>query len=368
VKVAAAVDWAIHNPRYGLVAAAILAEIAVVQLQVTWLMVQAVRLRQGDRMAARFANELAYKVLDVLRDDDATADWVRRARAFPRATIRRQLEPLLTITTGGARDGVVGIYRALGLLAEDIEMSRSRLWNRRVRAMRRLALVATTDEAEVLLARHSDRHLIKVIAAQTLVRVGSPEQLLAFLGRLSIPNRLMEQPLAEVLGTASVDQMDTLLDGLPRITDPGVRRLVLVSAAHITPGSCLRYLFEAATDPDKEVRIGACLAASIMAVSDLLPLMLAALRDPAFEVRAQAAKALGRLRMTAAIEPLTTALEDRAFWVRQNAASSLRSFGDQGRRRLEEVAANGRDRFAVDTARQELRRHELLGTPRELAS
>src|SRR5439155_6009514 len=133
-------------------------------------------------------------------------------------------------------------------------MSRSRLWNRRVRAVRRLALVASPDEAEVLLERQNDRHLIKVVAAQTLVRVGTPEQLLAFLGQLSIPNRLMEQPLAEVLATASREQMDVLLDGLSRITDPGVRRLVLVSVARVSPATCLRYLFEAAADPDKEVR------------------------------------------------------------------------------------------------------------------
>jgi HEAT repeat protein len=85
-------------------------------------------------------------------------------------------------------------------------------------------------------------------------------------------------------------------------------------------------------------------------------------------VRAQAAKTLGRMRIEAAIEPLTAALEDRAFWVRQNAAAALRAFGDPGRRRLEEVAANGRDRFAADTARQELRRHQVLVTARDLAS
>jgi hypothetical protein len=358
----------VSQPRYGLVALAIVVEIVVVQVQVVWLLLQAGLMWRGDKLAARFTQELAGTVLDVLRDDPARAAWVRRAETFPRSIVRRQLEPLLTLTSGEARDGVVGLYRTLGLLAEDIAMSRSTLWNRRVRAIRRLALVASTTEAAVLMERHSDRHLIKVVAAQTLVRVGTPEQLLAFLGRLTIPNRLMEQPLAEVLGTATVEQMDTLLDGLPMITDPGVRRLVLVAGAHISPGSCLRYLFEAAVDQDKEVRIGACIAAATLAVGDLLPLMLAALRDPAFEVRAQAAKALARMRLEAAIEPLTAALEDRAFWVRQNAAAALRAFGDPGRRRLEEVAANGRDRFAADTARQELRRHQLLATVRELAS
>jgi hypothetical protein len=368
VNVSGFIHLLLSQPRYGLVAVAIVGEIVVVQVQIIWLLVQAGRLRRQDKQGARFAQELAGSVLDVLRDEAARAEWVRRARTYPRTIVRRQLEPLLTLTAGEARDGVVGLYRTLGLLAEDIRMSRSVLWNRRVRAIRRLALVASPAEAPVLLERHSDRHLIKVVAAQTLVRVGTPEQLLAFLGRLTIPNRLMEQPLAEVLGTATVEQMDTMLDGLPLITDPGVRRLVLVAGAHISPGSCLRYLFEAAVDDDKEVRIGACIAAATIAVSDLLPLMLAALRDPAFEVRAQAAKALARMRMEAAIDPLTAALEDRAFWVRQNAAAALRAFGDPGRRRLEEVAANGRDRFAADTARQELRRHQLLATARDLAS
>jgi HEAT repeat protein len=72
--------------------------------------------------------------------------------------------------------------------------------------------------------------------------------------------------------------------------------------------------------------------------------------------------------MAAALDPLTRALEDSAFWVRQNAAAALMGFGDIGRRRLEEVASSGRDRFAVDTARQELRRHDLLTAARDLAS
>jgi hypothetical protein len=54
--------------------------------------------------------------------------------------------------------------------------------------------------------------------------------------------------------------------------------------------------------------------------------------------------------------------------VRQNAAAALGALGPEGRGRLEAVVQAGTDRFAVDTARQELHRQELRQTLGALAS
>jgi HEAT repeat protein len=217
--------------------------------------------------------------------------------------------------------------------------------------------VAGPEEAPALLDRRHDRHIIRVLAAQTLVRVATPEQLFAFMSEMKMPSRLMEQPLAESLAACSEAQIDLLLDRLTDLSDPSLRRLVLVSAARVSPTSCMMRLPLAARAPDKEVRIAACMAISRLGAPELASLAVTALGDEAFEVRAQAAKALGVLRSPVALEPLTRALEDRAFWVRQNAAAALAGLGEPGRRRLTEVVEGGGDKFAVDTARQELNRH-----------
>jgi HEAT repeat protein len=138
--------------------------------------------------------------------------------------------------------------------------------------------------------------------------------------------------------------------------DPCVQRLILVAAARTAPEACLRRLPAAASHADRELRIGACQAVAVLGAAELAPLLVAALVDPAAEVRAQAAKALGRLRVASTLEPLVLALQDSAFWVRQNAAASLGALGVAGRRRLQLVADTMADRFAADSARQELRR------------
>jgi hypothetical protein len=359
---------ALVHPIYGVITAIILVEIALVALQVLWLFGQAWRLGRLASQNQRFAAELGDALPDVGRTPAEREAWVKRARGYPPHIVRHQLEPLLALTHGEARDSLIALYRALGYLAEDIAMSRSKLPASRMRAIRRLSLVAGSAEADVLLERRHDRHMIRVVAAQTLVRVGTAQQLHVFMSEMRIASRLMEQPLAESLGGCSPEQIELLLDRLPELCDPGLRRLVLVASARVSPTSCVMRLPLAAASPEKEVRIAACLAIARLGAPELAPLAIAALGDEAFEVRAQAGKALGQLRAVAALEPLTAALEDRAFWVRQNAAAALAALGPLGHTRLRQVVEQGHDKFAVDTARQELRRIDLVGGARALAS
>jgi HEAT repeat protein len=361
-------EQALSHRHYGAVTAIILAEICLVQLQLAWLLGHTLFLRATAREAARFAAQLGDALPDVGRTAEGRARWVRQARSYRRSTLRRQIEPLLAITQGETRDSLVALYRDLGFLAQDISMSRSALTAWRMRAVRRLSLVASAQEAAILLERRNDHHMIRVLAAQTLVRVGTAEQLFAFMVQMRMASRLMEQPLAESLVACTEEQIDLLLDRLSQLVEPSLRRLVLVAAARVAPTSCVMRLPLAVVSSEKEVRIAACLAIARLGAAELAPLAIAALADEAFEVRAQAAKALGVLRALPALEALTGALGDRAFWVRQNAAAALGALGPEGRGRLEAVVQAGTDRFAVDTARQELHRQELRQTLGALAS
>ena len=359
---------ALVHPVYGVITAIILVEVSLVALQVLWLFAQAVRLWRLHRHAARFAAELGDRLSEVGRSDAERGRWLARARRYPRAIVRQQLEPVLALTHGEARTSLIAIYTALDFLAEDIAMSRSSLPASRMRAVRRLSLVATAEEAPVLLERRHDRHMIRVVAGQTLVRVGTADQLYAFLREMRVQSRIMEQPLAESLVGCTPEQIDLLLDRLPELVDPALRRLVLVASARVSPTRCMMQLPLAAASSEKEVRIAACLAIARLGAPELAPLLVGALGDEAFEVRAQAAKALGQLRAVVALDALTKALEDRGFWVRQNAAAALAALGAPGRARLRAIVDEGRDEFAVDTARQELRRIDLLAEAGALAS
>jgi HEAT repeat protein len=347
----------LNSPEYELASTVFLVELSALVLELVWLTWHRLRMRLAARRAATFARLHGDRLLAVLRNPLARAEWIQAARAYPRQLVRTFLEPLLPMTEAEAREALGVVWRALGFLDQDLAMSRSLFWNRRVRAMRRLCLMAGPSEAPALVARAQDRHLIRVMAAQTLVRVGTPEQLRDCISKVTLPSRLLEQPMVEALSAASPAQMEALLGLLASPADPSARRIVLTSAARTAPGACLQRIPEAIRSPEKEVRIGACLAAGMLGTPELVaPLLAALIEDPAFEVRAHAAKALGRLRAPEAMPLLCRAMQDRAFWVRQNAAASLREYGEEGRRKLEEVAAQDKDRFAADTARQELHR------------
>jgi HEAT repeat protein len=318
------------------------------------------QMKRRAEMAARIAAELGGHLPTTTTDPVEIEHWVAAAAAYPRSVVRDFLEPVLSMTVGEPHDAVEAVWRKLGFLTEDLALSRSRFLARRVRAMRRLSLVAGPGEAAALLERRNDVHVIRIMVAQILVRIGSPEELKACFAGFSLTSRLLEQPLAEVLGQVTVPQVTALLELLSAGGDPCVQRLVLVAAARIAPDGCLQRLPAAAAHTDRELRIGACQAVAVLGAAELAPLLVAALVDPLAEVRAQAAKALGRLRVPSTIEPLALALEDNAFWVRQNAAASLGALGLAGRRRLQAVADAGADRYAVDSARQELRRLAAL--------
>jgi hypothetical protein len=330
--------------------------VSALALQILWLSVQSWLLRRHAEQSLRIAAELGTHLPTSTSDFDAISHWVTAARTYPRGVVRGLLEPVLTMTTGEPRVVVGEIWRDLGFLREDVALSRSRFAARRVRAMRGLALVAGPEEAPVLLERLHDVHIIRIMVAQMLVRIGEPAHLRACFAGFKVTSRLLEQPLAEVLGQVNAAQMTALLELLAGEGDPNVKRLILVAAARTVPNECLRRLPTAAADRDRELRIGACQVVGVLGAPELAPLLVAALVDSAPEVRAQAAKALGRLRVPSTIEPLALALEDSAFWVRQNAAAALGAMGPAGRRRLQAVADAGADRYAVDSARQELRR------------
>ena len=353
----------VAHPQQAMIATLLILEVCALVLQIAWLSAQAWHLRRRAEQAVRIAAELGAHLPTSTSDFDAITHWVAAARGYPREVVRGLLEPVLTMTVGEPRVVVGEIWRDLGFLREDVALSRSSFTSRRVRAMRRLSLVAGPEEAPVLLERLHDVHVIRIMVAQMLVRIGTPAQLRACFAGFTLTSRLLEQPLAEVLGQVNGDQMTALLDLVSAKGDPCVQRLILVAAARTVPDECLRQLPTAASHADRELRIAAVQAVAVLGAPELAPLLVGALVDSAAEVRAQAAKALGRLRLHSTIEPLALALEDSAFWVRQNAAAALGAMGSAGRRRLQAVADAGSDRYARDSARQELRRLAALQEP-----
>lgn len=347
----------------------VLAEVMIVAGQVAWLLLITTRARVRERHRIRFRSEMQDFFFFTLDKPALIPEWVEKARSWPENVVRDYLEAFILRTTGEYRERVTELYRAMGFLKKDLAELSSRRWHRRMLALRRLLHVANAQEKEIILQRREDVYPVQVMAASILSRVCEADDLVVFLNGLHMPRRMMERPMYSLLKGLPLDRFSALMARFEEVRNPAVRRILLVLSATQDQVACRRWMGAAAADPEMEVRIGACVAAGLLPSEDSTRLLLGALHDRQWEVRAQAAKALGELKDPTTLDPLARLLRDSSFWVRQNAARALLDLGEQGLARLQSATQDG-DRFAADTARQELERHDLAhrkGARREAA-
>ncbi len=348
------------NPLYRGLMIAIVVELVLVVALIIWLWVQAGRQLHREYVHQRFLDELEEPFFEALGDPQALRQWMQRAQKHPREFVRDFVADYLVKTRGRCHDTLVELYHEFGYAEDDHEQARSMSERKRLEAMRRLYVVATKADREVLLEQADSDYLSRILAAQTLARVGQPEDIVAILKDLDLRTPMMEEPVHAVLETLSTDQLRYVFTRWQQFESGRVRRILLMVAAQQGLAEVGATLKQAAQSDDMEVRIGACAAAAHLPGQVSLDLLIDALDDPAWQVRARAAKALGRLREPAAVEPLAEALKDRAFWVRQDAAMALRHLGEAGLDRLDHVAENSDDRYAAESAGQELQRYRLF--------
>jgi hypothetical protein len=339
---------------------AIAIELVMVGGLILWLWLQAGRQLQKDRAHQRFLDELEEPFFNALGDDQKLRQWMQSTEKHPRDFVRDFIADYLLQTRGHSHDTLVELYHEFGYAEDDHEQARSVSERKRLGAMRRLYVVATEADREVLLEHADHDYLSRILAAQTLARVGTPEDVVEILKGLEIRSQMMEAPVYAVLEELTSDQLRYVFTRWNQFDSGRVRRILLMVAAEKNLEQVGAVIEQAAKSEDMEVRIGACSAAAELPEQAALDMLLDALEDPAWQVRARAAKALGRRREEAAIEPLAEALKDRAFWVRQDASLALRQIGQMGLSRLQHVADNSDDRYAAESAGQELQRYRLF--------
>ena len=353
--------WA--NPLYRAMLSIIIAELVLVSALIVWLGIQAKRQQRQERARQQFLEELEAPFFEALGDEESLRRWMERAQAHPRPFVRDFLTRFLLQTRGQSHDLLVELYHEYDYVADDHQQAASVQERKRIEALRRLYVVATPADREVLLEHGRDDHLSRILAAQSLARVGEPADIVEVLHDLEVRTNLMEAPVFAVLDALDVDGLRYVFTRWQQFESPRMRRILLVTAAEKGLAEAEAALGQAFESEEVEVRIGACAAAAVMVDRKTLELLIGALDDADWQVRARAAKSLGRRRELDAVAPLAEALKDRAFWVRQDAATALRLLGDPGLERLDEVATHSDDRYAAEAASQELQRHRLyLGT------
>jgi HEAT repeats len=284
-------------------------------------------------------------------------EWIADARRYPKVILREQLEPKILMTREETNERLLAAYQGLGLLEEDIKLSRSSLWHRRIVAVRRLAMVRKIAPRDVLIERAEDSHSIRILSAVALSEVGTADDIFRVIGKMDLPLRLMERPIFHMLNQMRADKFEDLLARWDELPSVQMKKVLLISAAGHAPAKAFEIYTKALVSSSSEVRLGAAVSASRMPGAKLVEGLLQLIQDEKFQVRAQAARSMGVFNEPLFIDALAKALGDPSFWVRQNAATSLAYSGDVGIERLKQVSKTSEDVFAKEAAEEEI---ELL--------
>jgi hypothetical protein len=349
-----------ENPIYRVILFFMLTAFTLLLVEMFWLTIRAIIRTRLNSAHFRFDEQLAPRFYSALDDLFELEEWLTHGRRFPEETLRRFLEPRILSTTGELRKKIIAVYVQVGLLELDLKRAHSRFWHNRMLAMRRLAFVAGPEHQALLLKLGQDSHALKVLAALALGRIGSPEFVVKVFEDMELPRRLMEQPIHTMLKQMDGDRFEALMEHWGAVHSPTIRKILMQVAATKAPGTAAHWFGEAENDETLEVRMGVASAAGQMATEESLVLLLRLLQDPDFEVRAAAARALGKRRELTTLENLAEAMHDSAFWVRQNAAAAMTGMGRLGLERLQEIVADSDDKYAADSAQQELERHRIF--------
>lgn len=348
------------DPLYQLLLVFLITELSLIGIQLVWLAVRSAQIARHDRLAKAFSDRLGPLFFKAVDDPGAGAVWVARARAYPVAVQRGFFGTYLAASSGEYKKRVLGLYQRLGLLEVDLEESRSRLWYRRMHAVRRLYLSGSSDldTREALHDRREDNYPIRMLSAVALGGLGCADDLVDLLKGLHLPSRLMEQPLHAMFSSMSEEAFVSVMRRWDEFESPALKRILLATAARRAPLLCGRYLKWAAESDELELRVGACTASGKLGGPIERELVGHLARDSEWQVRGQAAAAMGEFRDEAFIPILSEMTGDSSFWVRQNASKALRQIGSAGHDMLRNLANNPDDLFAAESAAESLHRLE----------
>jgi len=348
------------TPLYRALLILIALELGAVGAMIGWMIIQSARQMRQARAKRRFLEALEDDFFSALAQphSDELRGWMQRAKGYDARLVREFLADVMLHTRGGSYDSVVGLYHEFGYAQGDRQRSHSRNARTRLRALRRLYVLGSAEDRPALRAQANAEYRAQVLAMQTLARVGQPEDIVELLQVTRLYSQMMEEPVQAALSQLSTQSLGYIFARWQQFECGRVRRILLSAAARQRLSGVDEMLRPAAQSEDIEVRIGACEAAGSLQGRASLQLLLAALEDPSWQVRARATRALGRRQEPAAAAPLAQALKDRAFWVRQGAAGALGMLGPAGAEHLAHVAAHCDDRYAAESAAQELQRSQ----------
>jgi len=299
---------------------------------------------QFDRLYKQIEKDILEAIS--LLDPDFSLAVARRYKSHSRVLTQVLLD-FGDIIVGEGRDQLRVIFNhaVKGLCLKHLASWRM---TKRLQSVRLFIVFFDPAESAFLFRLLDDKPIIKLAVVNALARIPSPETL----------NHIFKA-FEEDTGF-TVQAYFNIMFGLGNRTEPLVKAFLnkplpvdklglLVELVGAIP---LRTLYEdvvaLAGHPDKEIRIRVARTLGKLLIPETVDTLVALSSDEAWEVKAQAVKSLGRMKSLKTLDVLERSLFSPFWYVRYNAGYGLAEMGEEGLRRLKEVAAQEEDRYARD--------------------
>ncbi len=233
--------------------------------------------------------------------------------------------------TGDDWDRMVRLVRTTSWFARLRAGAGSRLWWRRLRAARCIAVLATAEDLLLVHRLIEDpRPSVRTAATRSLRRVPSPGVVSAILDVASTAEPVVRNFMLEVLADSRALALPIMLERLSASCDRlQLRALLDLCGLLGTPG-LLPSVLAHVRAPALEVRIAATTALRGFPHPEAEAALVGQLRDESWQVRARAAASLGAIGAVGARHALARSLCDPNWWVRLRSAIALRMLGAPG--------------------------------------
>jgi len=304
-----------------------------------------------ERRQARFGRLYGQIEKDVLEaisrlNPDFSLEVARKYRAHP-GVLTQALLDFGDIIVGEGRDQLRIIFNHT---VKDLCLKRlaSRSTAKRLQSVRLFIIFFDPAESAFLFRLLDDKPIIKLAVVNALSRIPSPETLSHIFTAFEKDTGFTVQAYFNVMFTLGNRIEPFVKESLTKPLPVDKRGLLVELIGAIPLRNLSEDVIALARHPDKEIRIRVARTLGKLLIPETSDTLMALAADEAWEVKAQAVKSLGRMKSVEALDLLTRSLYSTFWYIRYNAGYGLAEMGEEGLRRLREVAVQEDDKYARD--------------------
>jgi len=219
---------------------------------------------------------------------------------------------------------------------------------RRLQSVRLFVIFFDPAESAFLFRLLEDKPIIKLAVVNALSRIPSPETLTLIFKAFEEDTGFTVQSYFNIMFSLGSRTEPLVKESLRKALPVDKLGLMLELIGAIPLRTLYEDVVALAGHPDKEIRIRVARTLGKLLIPETVDTLVALSSDEAWEVKAQAVKSLGRMKNPETMDILTKSLFSPYWYVRYNAGHGLAEMGEEGLRRLKEVAGQQDDKYARD--------------------